>query len=69
MAAARVGALAGQSLGRGLFDQFASAVGPGGGETSAATPESAGKPEERKTGKAAGNSPARKGIGAVSRLW
>jgi transposase len=34
---------------------------PGGGETSAATPESAGKPEERKTGKAAGKQPGAKG--------
>jgi hypothetical protein len=37
------------------------AAGPGGGETSAATPESAGKPEERKTGKAAGKQPGAKG--------
>src|SRR5271170_384080 len=39
----------------------AGAAGPGGGETSAATPESAGKPEERKTGKAAGKQPGAKG--------
>jgi hypothetical protein len=37
------------------------AAAPGGGETSAATPESAGKPEERKTGKAAGKQPGAKG--------
>ena len=37
------------------------AAGPGGGETSAAIPESAGKPEERKAGKAPGKQPGAKG--------
>src|SRR6202142_1049612 len=39
----------------------AAAASPGGGETSAATPESAGRPEERKSGKAAGKQPGAKG--------